>query len=321
MVCYLLLRNNVETGPFSLEEIISKSLKSTDLIWIEGQSTAWKYPGEIETLQSFVANEQLIFEPTKTNDKEITTAAGIFVALPSPLQQEDADQKEMAVLSNAEDQLHFVNQPENGFETDTEDTSQQSIFKSQKTFSKAHSAVWLGCVLAGLLLSAMIIKKLVEAYNENATGIVTAAAMPATDLDYFKGAHEENPYQNALTMEVIPIDTATKQVIKKAPKKINLKKLVQLDVNDYQVGLLGGIKNLRMLVTNKSGYVLNKIKIELKYLKPNGDIVKTENLVMNAVAPKSSKSLAVAAQKRGVKISYRITDIQSKQNAANMVSL
>jgi hypothetical protein len=53
MSTYLLLRNNKESGPFSIEEIKGMSLKSYDLLWIVGKSAAWRYPGEISELKSF----------------------------------------------------------------------------------------------------------------------------------------------------------------------------------------------------------------------------------------------------------------------------
>src|SRR5450631_1042326 len=53
MSSYLLLRNNKESGPFTMEEIQGMSLKAYDLIWVVGKSAAWRYPGEIQDLKSF----------------------------------------------------------------------------------------------------------------------------------------------------------------------------------------------------------------------------------------------------------------------------
>jgi hypothetical protein len=50
---YLLLRSNKQTGPYTLEEIQAMALKAYDLIWVEGKSAAWRYPGEIEEFKSF----------------------------------------------------------------------------------------------------------------------------------------------------------------------------------------------------------------------------------------------------------------------------
>lgn len=53
MSTYLLLRNNKESGPHSLEDLRTLSLKPYDLVWVEGKSAAWRYPGEINELKSF----------------------------------------------------------------------------------------------------------------------------------------------------------------------------------------------------------------------------------------------------------------------------
>lgn len=52
---YLLLRNNQQTGPYSLEELTDLPLKPFDLIWVEGKSFGWSYPGEIDALKPYVA--------------------------------------------------------------------------------------------------------------------------------------------------------------------------------------------------------------------------------------------------------------------------
>lgn len=53
MKIYRLLRNNKETGPYSADELITMGLKQYDLIWADGKSAAWRYPGEIPELKDF----------------------------------------------------------------------------------------------------------------------------------------------------------------------------------------------------------------------------------------------------------------------------
>src|SRR5665213_1579752 len=53
MSTYLLLRNNKESGPFTVDEIKRMSLKAYDLVWVEGKSAAWRYPGEIPEFTGF----------------------------------------------------------------------------------------------------------------------------------------------------------------------------------------------------------------------------------------------------------------------------
>ena len=50
---YLLLRDNKQTGPYSADEIKTLGIKPYDLIWVEGRSAAWRYPGEIDEFKSF----------------------------------------------------------------------------------------------------------------------------------------------------------------------------------------------------------------------------------------------------------------------------
>lgn len=50
---YLLLRNNKQTGPYSIDELLQQGLKPYDLVWEDGKSAAWRYPGEIETLKPY----------------------------------------------------------------------------------------------------------------------------------------------------------------------------------------------------------------------------------------------------------------------------
>ena len=53
MTQYRLLRNNKESGPYSKTQLAELGLKAYDLIWVEGKSAAWRYPGEIKDLEDF----------------------------------------------------------------------------------------------------------------------------------------------------------------------------------------------------------------------------------------------------------------------------
>ena len=53
MASYLLLRNNKESGPYSLEALIQLGLKPYDLVWVEGRSAAWRYPSEVDDLKFY----------------------------------------------------------------------------------------------------------------------------------------------------------------------------------------------------------------------------------------------------------------------------
>lgn len=48
---YLLLRNNNQLGPFTIEELLDQELLPSDLVWIEGKSLAWSYASELNLLR------------------------------------------------------------------------------------------------------------------------------------------------------------------------------------------------------------------------------------------------------------------------------
>ena len=63
---YSLLRNNKQSGPYSLEELLLLNLKPFDLIWVEGRSGGWSYPTEIDALKQHVAEA-----PKKGEHKDV----------------------------------------------------------------------------------------------------------------------------------------------------------------------------------------------------------------------------------------------------------
>lgn len=90
---YLLLRNNQQTGPHSLDELMELGLQPFDLIWVEGKSYGWSYPSEIDTLKPFVpsvtagqkletAAKQPEREPASTQKLTQASNKKIFVSLP-----------------------------------------------------------------------------------------------------------------------------------------------------------------------------------------------------------------------------------------------
>jgi len=98
MSSYLLLRNNKESGPFTIDEIREMPLKAYDLLWIVGKSAAWRYPGEIPEIKPFAPPvpeqkednyRRIKSESSNAISKEITpqkvmsSLKSVYVNLPS----------------------------------------------------------------------------------------------------------------------------------------------------------------------------------------------------------------------------------------------
>lgn len=107
---YLLLRNNEQCGPFTLEELAQQDLRPNDLIWIEGQSNAWLYPTEVGPLMEYLAGrdeagkerkEQRNTTPSPRTQEERpsakkSTAKNIFVSLPGQAKRSSIEAPETA---------------------------------------------------------------------------------------------------------------------------------------------------------------------------------------------------------------------------------
>ena len=99
---YLLLRDNKQTGPHSLEDLLQLGLKPFDLVWIEGRSAGWSYPSEIDALKPYVGEAPAAPVPnystesmpsthptytpsdttTSSSPKSIAPPKTVFVSLP-----------------------------------------------------------------------------------------------------------------------------------------------------------------------------------------------------------------------------------------------
>ena len=108
---YLLLRNNKQSGPYSLEEIAQQQLKPQDLIWIEGKSAAWKYASEISELNAYLPeggqadsgkNESTEHSAYLPKSDQINSSATppqpkkIFVSLPANARQKKEEPVQQA---------------------------------------------------------------------------------------------------------------------------------------------------------------------------------------------------------------------------------
>ncbi len=61
------MRNNNQSGPFTIDELLGQNLIISDMLWVEGQSTAWCYLSEIELMPAITIEEPEIEKTTATN--------------------------------------------------------------------------------------------------------------------------------------------------------------------------------------------------------------------------------------------------------------
>lgn len=427
MASYLLLRDNKESGPFTLGELQNFGLKPYDLIWIQGKSAAWRYPSEIEELKPFAPaiEEQPFDRFFKKNTAEekreelpviepqyskyipqeskqaptYTSKRSVFVTLPGnkqvalkqdpqPIQQKPASEPlstpTISITENpAAAEIKYSQPLDEIKEMYVKTLLERKDKKVRKglmlaIFKKA--AVFGGLVVLGVLAGFIIRSK--HGSNGNSEVVpdlmqVSASiankpgnsALPAetsepvpdrieeSGVKYSEPArkntasdpveeepaqYEEEPPKLTIrkeTMMIVPkrkesyasqpnpgatIDPLTgererklrnvNEVPERTPTTHSLKDLVSVTSNDYKRVAFGGIRNLYLTVTNRSKFELDHVVVELQYLKPSEEPLRTENINFESIAPSASSTIRIPDTNRGIKVNYRIINIRSRHN-------
>jgi hypothetical protein len=298
---YLLLRDNRQSGPHTIQQMGSFGLHPLDLIWIENESTSWKYPEEVEELKDLVCHDANNME---SKQRKLGTE-NVFVSLPldvDPIEQEQTTE-EYSCLSLQDDLPPFqINYPrrqdeikENFPAKVKQPIWQQRVFHS----SKAASVI---AIFVGVMVGSFIIKKWVDGYVPGYEE--TAAALPVLDRRVVKQPDEN--IHNALVTEIVPV---YKSAPAKKTKKTSLKNQLKLSANNYNVGLFGGINGLRLTVFNTSSQSVDKVIVAVDYLKRNGAVVESENIPFTSIKPRAAQTLSIPPTGRGVKLRYKIIKV------------
>ncbi|NII26865.1 DUF4339 domain-containing protein [Pseudoflavitalea sp. X16] len=448
---YLLLRDNKQTGPYSVDELINMGLKPYDLVWLDGKSAAWRYPSEIAELQAFapaveeqpydrfykkksvtttqqqvnaisqqasVQTEAIVVTtpvattpvtptitakkiyvtlPAGTKDRNITatTTNTSKAASPVPAATDTADTSTAELLNEkfarlreekmkqaesmaANPIVHMKTvvetPPAPAFSEivekhypQQEETLAPVIKQSNKSNrilmrSIAAACLVLGGIIIGLVISNsrqqknnaeldLLVKQIQErekrkeaatqnvippapvnvpAESNTAPADEPANTTPADNKKENIGTPVHNKTENN-PKEVLPPDALQQQGVKFIPAVVtnkpenkpvnreeveqarkNIHQLVAVDANKYKTGVLGGISDLQLTISNNSLYPLDQVEVEVRYLGPEKRVVKTQLLLFNDVAPGEQKTVDAPRTNRGVTVDYVITRINSK---------
>ena len=88
--------------------------------------------------------------------------------------------------------------------------------------------------------------------------------------------------------------------------------LVSVSGSEYKTGLLGGISDLELTISNNSLYPLDEVEVLVNYLNVEKKLVKKRTVLITDIAAGNQKSIEVPKTNRGVYVSYTITRINSK---------
>ena len=390
MNTYLLLRNNKKSDPYSLQQLLDLGLKPYDLIWVEGKSAAWLYPGEVDSLKEYatateeqpydrfykkpmeeksitqpVNNQKETDTPPIKNKKTLTTKS-VFVSLPenfpaqkktqsvqskTPVPTEENPEERKTISLKEEPFLHkkYAESLDDIKKRYTDTYLKRK--KKTKLASMYTSAlqVFGGAIFFCLLVVAAYkifsnedkpvrsqrIMKIQPQKNNLTTGSNTTA-----DIVFTKPLTDSRTQNQKIKTPVREVETYNKTQVSPAqkdnltPKKAsadksvsepgnervkprlhieNISNLVNVKANKYKQRVFGGVLNLELTVHNESKFALEKVVVDVQYLKPGEQILKTEKIVFNLISPDGTQTMKIPDYSRGIKVVYRITEIQSTQ--------
>ena len=101
----------------------------------------------------------------------------------------------------------------------------------------------------------------------------------------------------------------------------DLRDLVSVQSNNYVRGAFGGIKGLELTVSNNSDYLVDEVSVELQIMKPSEQPLRTDIITFKNIGSNKSITVKVPDSQRGIRVDYRITNIESKQWEKNTAGL
>jgi hypothetical protein len=435
MSTYQLLRNNKSSGPYTFEEMISMGFKPYDLIWIDGKSAAWRYPGEISEFKAYAPlveeqpydrfykkknpekEQEIKKEPYNKKqyekaDEKIPNKNFSQIAAVAP-KIDNADIKEYTFpdkkilsdksepakpdLNNNITETRKTTIPEKEPYPEKENTKtpppviieysgslneikemyRENLQRRNDEYKRKEKTrafirkipAFLYVLVLGVLIGLTInvgknknyqasipednfnTKALkqknvytnqgkqstidnYDMFTKTAGDIVTGETLTSqngqpenrnkensvTEDKPRKRSNENKPVnfkplqdgeiQNGITANT---EQETKPVKNEEPRKkiIDINSLVTVSANNYKRGAFGGIKNLELKVKNSSAFLLDNVEVELTYLKPSEQPLKTEKIHFKSVAPNGSLTIQVPDNSRGVKVECKINGITS----------
>ncbi len=428
MDTYLLLRSNKQSGPYSLQQLVTFGLKPYDLVWVEGKSAAWRYPSEVDGLKAYApATEEQPFDrfykkteqkvEEKVNNKPIEkreetpliaiensmpVSKKVFVSMPvnatkrqpavvtasapvsvpesKPVIKEEkpeskkAGSKPIYITEETNEPIikekKVINEPvltENYSESLDEIkrryTETYLSRKKRSGWTSTHTSI--AQVLGGAVFFCLLVVFVYKNFSgddssqlsrttviqpdkrnvnkmQDVTDIKTTfPATPNKENSKSKEKQKPEPVNKEINppgeTAVVPVvqktddpvnetdysilakttdkneEQSIAEEVKPKTRPVNIRKFISVRANNYKQMAFGGVKNLELTLNNDSKFALDKVIVELQYLKPSEQPIKTERLVFNSVPAGDSKTLKIPDYLRGVKIAYRVVEIESSQ--------
>ena len=349
MKLYFLLRNNIESGPYTQKDLKEIGLAPSDLLWIEGDSTAWQHPTEINGLKSIARGG--ILKPLNTPPPTPISESSYDTFSSNNAFSPTSRQTTGNYAADAPTEIYPLN--------DKEGFSWNSRQPRINATAVANSVFGLGVLLVGVMLFAFVIKKLVDHFEYepqyasseaveisseklpvNTTSHAAMGTLPSEPTMEEPQQTTEAPTPALLSVAAdVPQREKTQQT---EQDKLSTENKAETTLNESETMLQAEVKEEKKVEENETKPVAkpapalsvsaNDYKVgmfggisdlEITVNNPSSlniekAVVEVEFLKPNGSVVKSEK-VAVPASSRGVKVRYRVvsSDVHDGKVASN----
>ncbi|MDP4131003.1 MAG: hypothetical protein Q8939_12650 [Bacteroidota bacterium] len=386
MSTYLLLRNNKESGPFTMDEIRRMSLKAYDLVWVEGKSAAWRYPGEIPEFTSFAP--QIPEQPfdrfykktpsatssaeNKTKTTESSVGEEESYLSPAPNQSREGSREPLYInMPGSDKKAPLFTQGLNvqkSVELNWEEPARSSG-NINKMPDKTKRTSGKGLLIASVILlfgagmcTGFFISNRGNFYSTD-TNPPHTKLLPVMSKDFPQSAPEQSALttrndtsrelgnnkpvllsestirsgskskkkpaplvKDTIHQAVVPVPVSNVTDSSRIKQEIENKKdaltakikahpedYLLITAGKYKVGVLGGISEFPLTLSNRSGVTIDQVVVAVDYILHNKKVFKTEDVSFQNLATGTTVTSEAPKSSRGIKISYRIKIANAQQ--------
>jgi hypothetical protein len=274
---YYISNNDQPEGPFTLDELAGRGLKPNTMIWHD-EMPDWRPASVVASVQSLLPK------------------------LPPPLRKAPPPLIQGSTINDT---------------SATNDTSAPlraapSIANSKAQGPAGNKKKWV--VGGGIGVLSLLL--LVGIIHGNNTSSASAYATPVTEL----GENNQSSEINASAIQAAQQQRAAEEArqaaaareTKRAWNRKHFLEYVDTEIlPGYTYRLIGGVSNGYFRFTNKSGYRLQNIVIDIAYIKSDGEIYTTKQVAVGGLAAHSSATTEFPSCGRGVRVTASTNHLEA----------
>lgn len=143
--------------------------------------------------------------------------------------------------------------------------------------------------------------------------VVMIISFNVSKKDFFPDIPETTTDTSAKSEPKIIVIEKDPEVDKRKAIRNSFQKYISAKPDGYNAAAFGGISNLKVKVRNETAYVVDRVEIQVQYIKAGGGVFKTETVYADNIKPNASLVINAPESGRGTGVEVKIIAVTSRQ--------